>query len=73
MKRITDFLKTSRSKEELKIALDILEEFKSCESQDEWIMIPFIAWAKFEQLEEFLEHLVNGKELEEDTIMYMSE
>lgn len=66
MKKITDFLKTKTSKDKLKIALQVLIEFKSCESRDEWLFTPFIAWSKLEQLEEFLEHLVNGKELEKD-------
>ena len=70
-KKITDFLKTTRSKEELKIALDVLLEFKRCESKEEWLGIIFAAWAKLEQFEEFLEYLVNGKELQEDTKRYM--
>jgi hypothetical protein len=68
---ITDFLKTTRSKEELRTALNTLREFKECESQEEWLMISFAAWAKLEQLEEFLAHLVNGDALQEDTIAYM--
>lgn len=64
---IIDFLKTKRSKEELSAALEVIKEFKGCESDDEWFAIPFEAWAKLEQLEEYLEHLVNGKELEDDT------
>lgn len=70
-KKITDFLKTKRNKAELKVALDVLKEFKGCESQHEWLMISFAAWIKLEQLEEFLEHLVNKKPLEKDTIRYM--
>jgi hypothetical protein len=72
-KKITDFLRTDIQKPELKIALKVIKEFKSCESQHEWLAIPFSAWAKLEQLEEYLEHLVNGKELSEDTIRYMNE
>lgn len=68
---ITDFLKTKRSKEDLKIALDILEEFKACENADEWLQIPFMAWIKLEQLQEFLEHLVNGEPLAKDTKQYI--
>ncbi len=68
---ITNFLKTKRDKKDLLIALEILQEFKKNENQEEWLSIPFIAWAKLEQLEEFLEHLVNGKKLKEDTITYM--
>lgn len=69
---ITDFLKTKRKKSELKSALAVLREFKECESQEEWLMISFAAWAKLEQLEEFLANLVEGKALEPDTIRYMA-
>ena len=68
---ITDFLKTNTSKTKLSVALEVLQEFKANESQDEWMGIPFVAWAKLEQLEEFLEHLVNAKPLENDTVEYM--
>ena len=68
---ITDFLKTERSKDELKHALEILREFKGCEIQDEWLMIPFAAWAKLEQMEEFLAHLVEDAPLADDTVEYM--
>jgi len=64
---IIDFLKTERSKDELKTALDIVRDFKLCESGDEWMMTPFSAWIKLEQLEEFLAHLVDGDELADDT------
>ena len=69
---ITDFLKTKRSKDELRVALDVLREFKACESMEEWAAIMFAAWAKLEQLEEFLDHLVNGASLQEDTKRYMA-
>lgn len=65
---IVNFLKTTRSKDELKHALEVLREFKSCESAEEWAMIPFAAWAKLEQLEEFLAHLVEGEPLADDTL-----
>lgn len=68
---ITDFLKTKRTKEELRAALDALTEFKGCESQEERLKIPFAAWVKLEQLEEFLKHLVDGEPLEDDTVEYM--
>jgi hypothetical protein len=68
---ITDFLKTTRTKEELASALSVLRDFKRCESDAEWLMIPFGAWAKLEQLEEFLAHLVDGEPLAADTIRYM--
>lgn len=67
---ITDFLDTKRPKKQLQEALEVLKEFKKCESQEEWLMIQFAAWTKLEQLEEFLEHLVNGKKLESDTVKY---
>ncbi len=73
MSKITDFLKTETSKEELTIALKVLREFKACESENEWLWISGLAWTKLEQLEEFLVHLVEGKELEEDTKRYMNE
>lgn len=69
---ITDFLKTTRTKDELKAALDVLREFKSNESTEEWASIMFASWAKLEQLEAFLAHLVDGAPLEEDTIAYMN-
>ena len=68
---ITDFLKTKRSKKDLKTALDVLREFKACESLEEWAIIFFDAWAKLEQLQEFLEHLCEDKPLEEDTKAYI--
>jgi len=68
---ITDFLNTKRSPEELALALEILKEFKRCESQEEYLGIYFSAWAKLEQMQEFLEHLVNGEELKDDTKRYM--
>ncbi len=69
--KITDFLKTETPKEELAVALKVLREFKECENWEEWLEIRFMAWAKLEQLEEFLAHLVEGKELEDDTKEYM--
>lgn len=71
MKKITDFLKTKTKKKDLNIALKILKEFKKCESKEEWFYIDFSAWAKLEQLEEYLEYLVNNKPLKEDTIAYI--
>jgi hypothetical protein len=69
---ITEFLATKRSSAELKIALDVLREFRGCESHDELLGIPFAAWAKLEQLQEFLEHLVEGKPLAPDTVAYIA-
>jgi hypothetical protein len=71
MNVITDFLKTTRSKDELKHALEVLREFKSHESQEEWAMTPFASWAKLEQLEEFLAHIVEDTPLADDTVEHM--
>jgi hypothetical protein len=68
---ITNFLKTTRTKEELKTTLEVLREFKGNESQEEWLAIPFAAWIKLEQLEEFLAHLVDGAPLADDTRAYL--
>jgi hypothetical protein len=64
---IVDFLKTETPKADLATTLRVLREFKECESQEEWFMINFEAWAKLEQLEEFLDHLVNDADLKDDT------
>lgn len=68
---ITDFLRTNRSPSDLRTALEVLREFKSCESENERQSIPFSAWAKLEQLEEFLDHLVEGNPLHADTLEYI--
>jgi len=70
-KKITDFLQTTRSIDELRLALEVIREFKGCESQVEWLAIPFVAWSKLEQLEEFLAHLVEGAPLGNDTVRYI--
>lgn len=69
---ITDFLNTQTPKEKLAAALEVLREFKGHESQEEWLMIPFAAWDKLEQMEEFLAHLVDGEELKDDTKEYIA-
>lgn len=68
---IIDFLKTKRSKEELLVALEVLREFKDCESAEEYTYTPFLAWVKFEQLQEFLGHLVENEPLKDDTLKYI--
>jgi hypothetical protein len=68
---ITNFLKTKRSLSELKVALEVLHEFKECESMEEFIMLPLSGWAKLEQLEEFLAYLTENIPLADDTIAYM--
>jgi hypothetical protein len=65
---LIDFLKTKRSRSDLQIALDVLREFKELESKREWFFVPFMAWSKFEQLEEYLDHLVTSAPLQADTI-----
>lgn len=69
---ITDFLQTTRSRDDLATALAVLREFKAHEAVDEWLGISFMAWAKLEQLEEFLDHLVNHAPLADDTLTYMA-
>ena len=68
---ITDFLRTGRTKEELAAALEVLQDFKKCESATEWLALPFATWGKLEQLEEFLEYLVKDTPLKSDTLEYM--
>lgn len=65
---IIDFLQTDIPKDKLKVALEVLRQFKQCESKDEWLDIPFICWTKLEQLEEFLDYLVNDAPLKAGTI-----
>lgn len=72
-KKITDFLDMwdpNVDKQRLSDALHVLQMFKKCESPNEWVYTPFMCWVKLEQLEEFLEHLVNNKPLKDDTIEY---
>ena len=65
---IVDFLTTETPRNDLATALKVLREFKAYESKEEWLAIPFGAWAKLEQLEEFLAHLVEGSPLRQDTL-----
>jgi hypothetical protein len=67
---ILDLLKTERPREELKITLDVLREFKTNHTFEEDLCAPLDTWAKLEQLQEFLEHLVEGKPLAADTLDY---
>ncbi len=66
-----DFLKTATPKEKLSAALDVLREFREHESQEEWAHRPFLAWAVFEILQEYLEFLVEGEPLKPDTLLYI--
>lgn len=67
-KGIISFLETNRPKKELKLALEVIREFKDYESRHEWLHIPFVAWTKLEQLEEFLKFLTGEGELKKDTL-----
>ena len=69
---LINFLKTKTSKTKLKHALEVLKEFKHNESKEEWLFCPFMAWAKLEQLEEYLEFFVNKKKLEKDTLKVLN-
>lgn len=60
MDGVIRILQTQRSTEELQAALSVIREFKSLESEGEWLGTDFAAWVKLEQLEEYLDHLVNG-------------
>ena len=68
---IIDFLTLELTDEQLKHALEVIKGFKQCESHDEWMAIPFASWVKLEQLVEYLEHRVNGKPLDPDTLAYI--
>lgn len=70
---ITDFLKAEHPPEDLAAALRVLRSFKACESEEEYVQIPFLAWAKIEQLQEFLMHRVEGAPLKDDTVAYLEE
>ena len=59
MEGVIKFLGTKRSSEELKTALDVIEEFKSFETKEEWIECPFSCWVKLEQLQDYLKLLTN--------------
>jgi hypothetical protein len=67
----TDFLKTATPKEKLVAALEVLREFKRCESDAEYLHRPFITWAVFEIFEEYLEYLVDNAPLKPDTVEYI--
>lgn len=58
------FLRTERSKDDLKLCLDVLREFRCCESRDEWAFGSFESWARLEQFENYLQ-LLTGTEVED--------
>lgn len=58
---LVEFLKTKRSKQELEIALSVLREFKSNESDEEWAAGFFLTWAQIEKFENMLVALCESK------------
>lgn len=58
---LKNFLKTQLAKDELKIALKVIKEYKSNEDLEEWLMHPFDYWVELENLERCLEYLINKK------------
>lgn len=54
---LLEFLKTTRTTEELNLVLDVLKEFKSHESDLEWAGCSFESWVKLEQFEDYLKLL----------------
>jgi hypothetical protein len=65
---IIDFLQLKLEKSEMHATLRVIRAFCQCESSEEYLQCPFTAWTKLEQLVEFLEHRVEGKPLQDDTI-----
>ena len=62
---LKNFLETKRSKKDLEIVLEVIQDFKSYESEEEWALHSFESWQKLEQLEGYLEKLLQ-KNLKED-------
>jgi|GEM_PF-947021 8-oxo-dGTP pyrophosphatase MutT (NUDIX family) len=67
---IFDFLNTELSIDELKTALKVIREFENGESFYEQLDNTFWPWIKLGQLREFLEYLVEGKELQASTLWF---
>lgn len=61
------FLGTSLPEDDLKTALRVIEAFKKCESADEWMSMPFSAWLRLEQLEDYLGMLTDPEHETDDT------
>lgn len=55
-----DFLKTVTSKDKLKVALEVIMEYKACEDQTEYLNNSFECWMKLEELQEHLEKLTDS-------------
>ena len=62
------FLATPISQADLRTALMVIETFKSLENTDEYMM-PFIGWARLEQLEDYLRLLtgIDAKKVKDTT------
>jgi hypothetical protein len=43
--------------------LDVIQEFKDCESLEEWTNVPSLSWVKLAQLQDYL-RLLTGTEVE---------
>jgi len=69
MSGLIEFLDTTRSKDELKIALSVIEEFKGKESEVEWASFSFESWQRLEQLQDYLRLLtgIDVKEVNDNT------
>lgn len=64
---LLNFLGTPIPVEDLKTALRVIEAFKKCESAAEWMDMPFSAWLRLEQLEDYLGMLTDPKHETDDT------
>lgn len=60
---LLDFLQTKRSPAELRTALEVIREFKACESQEEYMGYMFATWHQLEHLEAMLESLLDGTQI----------
>jgi hypothetical protein len=61
---IKAFIETDLPKEDLATALRVIREFKKCETLHDWAYTPFESWGWLEELEGYLDHLVNGTPLD---------
>ena len=55
---LIDFLTTKTNKKKLKIALDVLGEFKPCESSLECEKVNHAAWSRMDTFKAYLEFLI---------------
>ena len=54
---LSDFLNIKTPKDKLKIALKVIQKFKSYESHEEWLLNSFESWYMLEKLEEYFDIL----------------